>query len=219
MDTSIITRFQQIIDTFAESNRSEFARITGKKPSHITDICKGRTSFTMQYLITLATLFHINLHWLLLGEGRMKEETSLDDANEFIHVPLYDVQASAGYGSVIHSEQIVDHLAFKRQWITHDLATNVTQLALITITGDSMYPTLSDGDLVLVDLSQSDVNRDGIYLLQFDGGLMAKRIQKDYEQNLHVISDNKLYKEFVINPEQKNHAEIVGKVVWFGRKV
>ena len=216
MDNSIIQRFQMVIEHVAKGNRSEFGRMTGKKPSHITDICKGRTSLTMPYLVTLKEKFKISLNWLLVNDGTMLSE-SVDD--EFIYVPLYDVQASAGYGAVIHSEQIVDHLAFKRQWLNQDLGVVATDLALITVKGDSMVPTLNEGDLILIDLSLNQVTQEGVYLIQFEGTLMAKRLQKDYEQNLHVISDNKLYKEFVIPASQMEHLQIIGKTMWFGRKV
>jgi len=218
MNPSILQRFQIVIDTLAKGNRSEFARMTGKKPSHITDICKGRTSLTMQYLITLKTEFDISIHWLLVGEGEMMSSSSTEEEEDFVHVPVYDVHASAGYGSLIHSEQIVDHLAFKKTWLSQDLSIAGSELALVTVKGDSMEPTLEEGDLILVDLIQNEVQRDGIYLIQFDGALLAKRIQRDYDKNIHIISDNPLYKEFVLVSEQTNQVKIVGKVVWFGRR-
>ena len=71
----------------------------------------------------LSNLFSINLHWLLIGEGEMHSDAP--ERKDFVYVPRYDVQASAGYGTLIESEQIVDHLAFKRDWLESDLSVDV----------------------------------------------------------------------------------------------
>ena len=209
-------RLELVIEKFADGNRSKFARLTSKKPSHITDYFKGRTKPTFDYLVQLSNLFSINLHWLLIGDGEMHSD--VPERKDFVYVPRYDVQASAGYGTLIESEQIVDHLAFKKDWLESDLSVDVGDLALITVDGDSMEPTLFHGDLILLDLRENRVSKDGIYVVRFDGVLMAKRLQRVHNSTLHVISDNQSYRSFSVQHEEMNQLQIVGKVVWFGRR-
>jgi len=210
-------RFQQLIDEFASGNRSLFSRNTGKQASHAADICKGKAKPSFEYLQTLVKKFHISLDWLIKGEGSMDQKSSFDEEDNYVLVPRYDVQASAGYGSLIQSEQIVDYLAFKRSWVASDLRMDPTELVLITVQGDSMEPTLFDGDLILVDLNENQLRRDAIYVLRVDEALMAKRIQRIYNGGLNIISDNQTYAPFTISREETDTLKVLGRVVWVGR--
>ncbi len=79
---------------------------------------------------------------------------SLEAGNdEYVRVPRYEVAASAGGGAFIESEQIVDYLTFRAEWVRNALGVALNQLALINVIGDSMEPSLSEGDVVLLDLS------------------------------------------------------------------
>ena len=51
-------------------------------------------------------------------------------------------------------------------------------MRLMTVMGDSMEPTLFDGDLVLVDLSRKDLAQEGIFAVRIYDGLAVKRLQR-----------------------------------------
>lgn len=136
----------------------------------------------------------------------------------FVFIPRYEVSASAGGGSMIRSEQIVDHLTFKKEWI-HRLGLSEKDLALINVNGDSMEPTLSDMDLILIDLRARDVKDNAIYVLQVDSGLLVKRIQRRLDGSVIVSSDNKMYEPETYNGDRLELLNIVGRVVWCGRKM
>ncbi|MBF0238920.1 MAG: helix-turn-helix transcriptional regulator [SAR324 cluster bacterium] len=213
-------RFQQIIQSCADGNKSDFARKTGKTPGQITDICKGRSKPTYDYLLFLTETYGVNIQWLLSEHGKMfMDSKASEEADDFVFVPRYNVKASAGYGSVINSEHIVDYLAFKRGWIQSDLRVDPMGLALLTVQGDSMEPTIREGDLLLVDLHQNQVLRDGIYVVRMDDVLMAKRVQRGHNGQVHIISDNRAYKEFIIAKHETEAFQILGRVIWFGRQV
>lgn len=214
-----VQRFQQIIDTYTQGKKSLFAQVTGKKPSYITDICKGRAKPSFEYLVTLSNKFNLSLDWLIKGEGRLENIDTFSSNNDFVYVPRYDVHASAGYGALIQSEQVVDFLAFKREWIAFDLRLDPTQLALITVEGDSMYPTIQNGDLILVDMNQYQLKREAIYVLRIEGALMAKRVQRRPEGGFNIISDNKNYPPFSVSRYEADSLQVLGRVVWFGRTV
>lgn len=140
-------------------------------------------------------------------------------AEEFITVPRYDVEACAGHGAVIHSEQIVDHLAFRADWVRHALGVQQSDLALISVKGDSMEPTLSNGDLILLDMHQGKVEDNAIYALQHNGTLLVKRIQRRLDGSVVVSSDNPRYEAEVISAEDVEALRVVGRVVWAGRRM
>lgn len=165
----------------------------------------------------------INTNWLLTGEGDMlladapqRPElpvAAIDLHEDFALVSLYNVEASAGHGAVVGEEQEISQLAFRKKWLKNK---NLRQdkLALIKTRGDSMEPTLSDGDLLLVDTSIEKIIDDAIYVIQTDHQLVVKRLQQSFDGSLAVISDNPRYNQQRLDPEQAIGLKIAGRVCW-----
>lgn len=144
---------------------------------------------------------------------------SYGNADEYVYVAKYDLHASAGNGAVIHDESVVDHLAFKRNWITRTLGLDPKSLALIDVAGDSMSPTINDGDLILLDTRPEHVRAEGIYVINLAGALLVKRLRMRLSGVVDVVSDNERYGTETISGEQLASLQIVGRVVWQGRRV
>lgn len=136
-----------------------------------------------------------------------------------MRVPRYEVAASAGGGAFVESEQIVDYLSFRSEWVRNTLGVSVKDLALINVIGDSMEPTLSDGDVVLLDMTFRGVQDSSIYVLQLNGTLLVKRIQHKLNGSLVIKSDNKLYEPETVTGDEVNQLKIIGRVIWAGRKM
>lgn len=139
--------------------------------------------------------------------------------NDFVLVPRYDVRASAGHGEMVHSEQIVDHLAFRKSWVRSELGCTEKDLALITVKGGSMEPTLSQNDLILIDMSKNLISDNAVYVLQYDGSLWVKRIQRKINGSVIIKSDNPEYEIEELDEEQARSLKVLGMVVWYGRKI
>lgn len=140
-------------------------------------------------------------------------------SGQYVEVPRYDVAASAGGGAVIRDEAVVDHLAFKRDWIVKELGLDAGHLALIAIRGDSMLGTINSGDLVLLDTRPGMGYSDGIYVIQLQGALLCKRLHFKLTGVVEVMSDNKAYATEVVSAEELGRLTVVGRVVWHGRRV
>lgn len=137
----------------------------------------------------------------------------------FVLVPRYDVTGSMGNGQVIHSEQIVDHLAFRAEWVRTELGTSPNNLVLISAVGDSMEPALRAHDLILIDRSVLSVKQDAIYAFAVDGELRVKRIQRLFDGSLIIKSDNPSYATEALTEQQAETINLVGRVVWSGRRM
>lgn len=174
----------------------------------------------------------LNANWLMTGEGEMLQGYSLGHASVrfeahephhlpygFILVPRYDVAASMGNGSVIHSEQVVDNLAFREEWVRTELGANPKNLILISAIGDSMEPTLRAGDLLLVDRNNDGVKQDAIYAFATNDELRVKRMQLKIDGSVVVKSDNPQYESETLSLEQAHSLRIIGRVVWSGRRM
>ncbi|HYG29809.1 MAG TPA: S24 family peptidase [Allosphingosinicella sp.] len=135
-----------------------------------------------------------------------------------VRVPRLDIGASAGPGALAGDERARGHIAFDPAWLRR-LAADPRQLSLILVEGDSMAPTLADGDEILVDRGDSAERlRDGVYVLRIEDALMVKRVARNPAgSTISVRSDNDAYPSW---PHCDAAAvEIVGRVVWVGRKL
>lgn len=110
-------------------------------------------------------------------------------------------------------------MAFLPDWARKTLDINPKNLVLISATGDSMEPTLREGDLLLVNTGVTRVIDDGIYAIRVNDTLMVKRIQRLASGELIIKSDNPAYKEQMISNAQAEDLRIIGRLVWIGRKV
>lgn len=133
-------------------------------------------------------------------------------------VPQLAVGASAGPGATVDGEGVEAGFAFDPRWLRR-LGADTRALSIISVEGDSMAPTLDDGDDILVDGADAAARlRDGIYVLRMDDALMVKRVARlPVPGRISVKSDNVLYPSW---PDLAADAvTLVGRVVWTGRRV
>lgn len=140
------------------------------------------------------------------------------DGEEYIALPVFDVRAAAGAGSLNQDEDAVTHNFFRHQWLRSVTNAAASALAIIQVDGDSMWDTLHHGDHVLVDRTQNAFTRDGIYALEMGDGLQIKRVSiHPTTKLLTVKSDNGAYPTW---PDiQPGDVIFAGRVIWIGRQV
>ena len=163
MGRSLASRFQMVVDQLRQGNKKQFAQLTGKSASHIYKTCSGSSRPSMVYLQSLYDEFKVDLNWLLTGEESPGQQTGSLPNKDRVYAPLFDVQASAGGGSPVLNEDVTNNFAFNKQWLSSQLRVSSDNIAFVTVSGDSMEPMLDDGDLILVDMSQQQVNHEGIF--------------------------------------------------------
>lgn len=136
-----------------------------------------------------------------------------------IEIPVLNVDASAGFGAIAESETAHTRFGFDERWLARLTRAKSASLSIIHVLGDSMEPTLSDGDEVLVDASdQGSRLRDGIYVLRADDALVVKRVTlKPGGRKITISSDNSAYPSW--DDVDRSEIQVVGRVIWFGRAV
>ncbi|ALE15369.1 Peptidase [Altererythrobacter epoxidivorans] len=134
-----------------------------------------------------------------------------------IEIPVLNVDASAGFGAIAESETAHTRFGFDERWLGRLTRAKSASLSIIHVLGDSMEPTLSDGDEVLVDASdQGSRLRDGIYVLRADDALVVKRVTlKPGGRKITISSDNSAYPSW--DDVDRSEIQVVGRVIWFGR--
>jgi SOS-response transcriptional repressor LexA len=135
--------------------------------------------------------------------------------NNYLTLPKHVLQTRPDQS--IQSDQVVDYLAFDKEWLGESLNIYNSLLALIKIKDDNMEPTLAKDDLILTQLNQGEVDGDSIYVLKFGNTLTLRRIQRKANGSLLVFSDNKKYEREEYDSDKD--IPVVGKVVWYGRRI
>ena len=207
--------------------------LTQKKLSELADISEptmnhyetGKRIPPVETLLTLARVLECDAGWLLTGQGSPQPQTgephepTVADGAGFVFVPQYDI-GIIEEKEPIQSSQIVNHLAFKRDWVLQELRTQPDQLLLIQCTGDAMEPTIRPDDLLLVDRSPEKKNQDGVFLLQIESGLYIRRVERRIDGGLIVRSDKpEAAPQEIIAREDENKLNRIGRVVWEGRRI
>ncbi len=214
----------------AKFNQKSLARAAGLNETAVRDILIGKSLHPRHDTVQkLATALGCAVGELIDpaagartggGAARMSRggEAAAAFADELAFVPTYEVSAAAGEGIVIDVEHETGRLAFRRDWLRSVTSASVEQLAVIAVRGDSMYPTLADGDTILVDLTQRRPARDGVYIIRFGDFLLVKRLSIDPARRLVVIScDNENYPPLA--PVEPEDIDVAGRVIWVGRRI
>jgi phage repressor protein C with HTH and peptisase S24 domain len=221
-DEEFIARLNECADIAGSVNA--LAKQAGISQSGIRRYFSGGEP-TRPVLNAIAKAVGVNFLWLSLGigpkfPGDKEPITGAIESDDYVYIPLYDVRASAGHGAWNDNENIKCHLAFRRDWIQHELGTNSDRLCLIYVAGESMETTLHANDVVMVDLSAKELVTDGNYALIVDGRLLLKRLQILPGKKISISSDNKAYQSFIVEDGLDSpDLYLVGRAVWTGRKL
>ena len=193
---------------------SSLSRLIGRNAAYIQQFIKRGTprQLAEEDRRLLARYFGVSER--ILGGAAEREPLT-----HHVTVPQLAVGALAGPGALADNERVRSHVAFDERWLRSLGAGDVRRLSTIMVEGDSMMPTLADGDEILVERSDGAHRlRDGIYVLRVDGALLVKRLAiHPVGRRVTVQSDNPAYGDL---PDcGLDEIECIGRVIWAGRKI
>jgi phage repressor protein C with HTH and peptisase S24 domain len=201
----------------------QVAEIAGLNRSFVYDIMRGRSENpNLERLDCLAQVLKVERNWLLHGMGEVEgEKPMIENPDEaFVAIPYVSVKPSMGGGHLVEEEPAPGRpYHFQRSWIKHDLKAEPANLRILHVEGDSMMPTLHDGDIVLVDMGRRSPTPPGIFVLHDGMGLVAKRLEHipmSDPPRVRIISDNPFYSPYEGTAEEVN---IIGRIRWFAREI
>ena len=161
---------------------------------------------------TLARYFSVS-------ESALGGPPERDESEGLVSVNRHPVSVSAAPGALADREVGQPYFAFDERWLKRLTPTPASQLAIVRVQGDSMAPTLTEGDEVLIDTADCGERlRDGIYVLRVDDSLVVKRLALNPKgRRVTVQSDNAAYPDWPDCSLADIHC--IGRVIWSGRKV
>ena len=122
---------------------------------------------------------------------------------------VQDVRPAAGFGTPVFDEssehRVIFHRALLPAWVRAE------HLVWVRATGDSMEPTMRDGDLVALDHSFRDPADGRLFVLHTEDGLVVKRLRGE-GHGWEMVSDNDAYKPRPAREDDR----VIGRVAWAG---
>ncbi len=194
--------------------KSDIAAHLGTYNHVVNSILKAQRNITVEQLNKLFEVFHINANYLFgLSEEMFMEgygqsgDLQIRSINEKMmtgrrNIVLVPDKAIAGYATQHQDKEYLENL---QKFSIPGMDGN---LVAFEISGDSMMPNITNGDLVVCEpVERGDPLRDNhIYIVVTDV-VVAKRIQQIREDNhvtsLNLISDNSMvFKPYQVNVDE-----------------
>ena len=136
-------------------------------------------------------------------------------------INVLDISASAGAGAIPSAyEAVATRLAFPPEYLRSITTTQDSHLAIISVVGSSMQPTLNHDDIVMVDMTKTDIDYDGMFVIRIGEAIKVKRVSWGPKRRSVIVrSDNPNKLQF---PDEEyveeDDCHVIGRVVWVGAK-
>jgi hypothetical protein len=168
---------------------------------------KNRNKIPYNKILDFCALKKISINWILYNQ----DPNSLLSSTDKYWIKYFpNINVSAG-GGAYESDEEYESLEIPTSFLNMlGGMNNLKNVDAINVVGDSMEPTLNSDNIIFLDKSKKDFNKEGIYAFTSINGLFVKRIQKRVDGKLDIISDNKEYPIQIIN---KYECNILGKVI------
>lgn len=200
--------FEQLESEKIIKGKSDIAQQLGTYNHVINSILKGKRNITVDQLNKLFEVYNVNANYMFgCSEqmfGMMDSDLATHDiealvANGRNNITLVPNKALAGYALKMDD---TDYLSSLQNFAVPGLEG---QLIAFEISGDSMMPTITNGDLVVCEpVERGEPLKDNsVYVIVTDV-VVAKRIQQVRKRNkvseFRLISDNgMMYKPYNID--------------------
>lgn len=203
-------RLNMLLDHKKVSQR-QLALAIGISPQSVQQWAKGLAKPSSDRVQSVAEFFDVTPSYLMFGE----EVAGQDLDEDTVSIPVLNVRGSCGFNQTITDMvEMVKLLRVAKKWLVEKVGmVNFKKLHIITAVGDSMSPTFSDGDFVIVDTSKTEVIGDGIYAVQAGGGIFIKRVQRKLDGGVTLLSDNEKYKPMDVPVEDLDSMSVIGKCI------
>lgn len=196
---------------------SELSRLLDRNSSYLQQFVRKGSPRKLEETDrrTLARFFGVSESELgAPEENSFASAAGMGNSEDWANVPRLQLGVSAGPGATDPAEQAIGTLRFSRRWLRGQ-GLDPAMLSIVVVMGDSMEPTLRDGDEILVDRRHGPL-RDGIHVVRLDSALLVKRLDTGKPGRIALISDNHSYPAL---DATLRDVQVVGRVVWKGGRL
>jgi phage repressor protein C with HTH and peptisase S24 domain len=204
-------------------NQSELARRAGLAQSTVNGLIRmGRRS--SPHLIKIARLLETTPEYLA-GEtddpeaGALPPPTPATIAQQLgmTLIPQIDLHFALGGGTFVDGEVTTMMVPYRTEWLNHITRGRPDDVFLTKGDGDSMIPTILDGDDVIVNRAERVIDKqDKIWALGYGDLVSIKRVMRLPSGRYQLNSDNhSVWPTEALEEELR----VIGRVIWIGRRM
>lgn len=141
----------------------------------------------------------------------------------YVRLPHYSAEVSAGAGAEMDAAgfEVVQTLDVAKWWAEQHLPRDLSRVRVLSVRGDSMAPDMQHGDVLFVDTATASFDSPGLYVLNFQGRALVKRLVPELRTGrVAIISSNPAYPPEYVEPGELDSLHIGGRVAawWTLRK-
>ncbi len=216
---SFQTFFQRLEEATSIESQQDLAKVLGVNRSAITQ-AKRRDAIPQRWVLAISRQFGVNPDWLEFGTGQarvssVRKEEPRSPYPAISTVPKVYARLCAGGGSFDVEAAVVEEHVFRQDWLAKKGRPG--SMVLMDVFGNSMEPEIREGDMVLVDQSQTGIFAGSIYAVGLEDAVMIKRLERKMgEVVLH--SDNPDYAPIPIRGDELDSFRVIGRIVWISRE-
>jgi phage repressor protein C with HTH and peptisase S24 domain len=202
-------------------SRPELAKRMKTTPQQIERLEKGQRTLRQIWIDRAADAFEMPPAAIISpinGVLPTSPEQSLTvsaDSGEVVPIHKLDLSLSMGPGTLIDDYVETEPVAFDLAFLRSITRAPSDRLRLVTGIGDSMFPTLAWGDMILIDTTDRALARqDGIYWIDLFGAAGIKRLRAVGKRRVQVKSDNPAVEDQEVDA---GDLRIEGRAIWVAR--
>ncbi len=170
----------------------------------------GERPLNEKSAMTYSKIFNVDWEWLLRGDNEIRERT--------IAIDVVDAVACCGNGHINFDTHVIGQQMMTIKAFHQITSVRPEFIKILKVVGDSMEPTISNGDYVWVDISCQTPSGDGIYMFCIGDMLVVKRVQiNPFDSSIQILSDNPKY--LPIQSSNYQSVNVVGRVISFTKMI
>lgn len=214
--SSLAAGFGQRIAQVAKKagGKRALADSTGISPSQLYRYIAEQSLPTINPLAAIAKEGGVTLDWLITGAGAAGTGEQ-DAANHHVCIPQVR-QSFFAHDRAPQESDTLANILIDQRWIARKGRPG--DMVVVEMSGHNMYPSLVNGDLVMIDRSKLEPLPGKIFAFWLSAGMIIRRL--DIRPDRYVLaSDDARHEPLDIDPDKWGEIRILGQIVWVFREV
>lgn len=180
-------------------SQADLIRGTGAGRATVSGWVNGTNNPSAKHLENLAKTLKTTTSWLLTGISDTEHNFQLVESwdsntpldNDEVEIPFFkDFSFACGSGSICDAIANETRKLRMSKSTLRNLSITKENAVAATASGDSMSPTIKDGDTIHIDLGRNNIKDGKMFAICHGGLFLAKRLYNLPLGGIRVVSDN-----------------------------